>query len=104
MVLLLKGFARIFESDLIAVTDPKTFKILPWRPQENAVGRMFCDILNPDRTPYQGDTRYILKKNLERIKKQNYTFYLGPELEYFYFKDETRPQILDKAGILIFFH
>jgi len=65
----IEGFARIYESDLIAKPDPATFVIVPWRPADECVGRMFCDILNPDGTPYDGDTRYILKKNLERSKK-----------------------------------
>ena len=94
----IKGFARIDESDMIAKPDPTTFAILPWRPKEKAVARMFCDILEPDGSPYQGDPRYILKRNLERLKEKNYTFYVGPELEYFYFKDEKHPEVLDKGG------
>lgn len=71
----IKGFARIDESDMIAKPDPATFQILPWRPRENAVARMFCDILQPDGTPYEGDPRYILKRNLEKVKKEyGYTF------------------------------
>jgi glutamine synthetase len=60
---------------------------------------MICDILNPDRTPYEGDPRYVLKRALDRAKKMGYDhFYLGPELEYFYFKDSESTQILDKGG------
>ena len=98
----IEGFARIFESDLVAIPDPATFQILPWRPQEDAVARMFCDILNPDQTPYVGDTRYILKKNLEEAKKLGYTFYVGPELEYFYFSSEKSPEIIDQGGYFDF--
>lgn len=94
----IKGFARIDESDMIARPDPATFVILPWRPKEKAVARMFCDIFQPDGSPYEGDPRYILKKNLARLKKEGYTFYLGPELEYFYFKDEKEPDTLDEGG------
>lgn len=94
----IEGFARIYESDLIAKPDPATFAIVPWRPQDECVGRMFCDILNPDGTPYDGDTRYILKKNLEKAKKLGYTFYVGPELEYFYFKSDRAPEIIDEGG------
>jgi glutamine synthetase len=61
----IKGFARIDESDMIARPDPATFAILPWRPKEKAVARMFCDIYEPDGSPYKGDPRYILKLNLE---------------------------------------
>jgi len=99
----IEGFARIFESDLIAKPDPSTFAILPWRPKEDAVGRMFCDILKPDGTPYEGDTRYVLKKNLEKMKKMGYDhFYLGPELEYFYFKKDSFPEIMDRGGYFDF--
>ncbi|GAB4542688.1 MAG: type I glutamate--ammonia ligase [Thermodesulfovibrionia bacterium] len=94
----IKGYARIDESDMIAKPDPTTFAILPWRPKEKAVARMFCDVLNPDGTPYDGDPRYALKRNLERLKDIGYTFYLGPELEYFYFKDDKGTEVLDEGG------
>lgn len=94
----IKGFARIDESDMIAMPDPTTFTILPYRPKEKAVAGMLCDILNPDRTPYQGDSRYILKKVLQKAKEKGYTFYVGPELEFFIFKDEKSTQILDEGG------
>ncbi len=94
----IKGFARIDESDMIAKPDPTTFQLLPWRPKEKAVARVFCDILTPDGRPYEGDPRYALKRNLERLKKKGYTFYLGPELEFFYFKDACGTQILDEGG------
>jgi len=94
----IKGFARIDESDMIAMPDPKTFTILPYRPKEKAVAGMLCDILNPDLTPYQGDCRYILKKSLEKAKSKGYTFNIGPELEFFIFKDEKSTQILDEGG------
>lgn len=93
----IKGFARIDESDMIAKPDPSTFAILPWRPREKAVARMFCDILQPDGSPYEGDPRYILKRNLERLAEKGYTFYVGPELEYFYFRDEKHTEILDEG-------
>jgi len=92
------GFARIDESDMIARPDPTTFAILPWRPKESPVARMFCDIYEPDGTPYKGDPRYILKLNLEKAAKKGYTFYLGPELEFFYFKTDRNPEILDEGG------
>jgi glutamine synthetase len=97
-----EGFARIFESDLVAVPDASTFRILPWRPQEDSVARMFCDILNPDQTPYEGDTRYVLKRNLAEAKKLGYNFFVGPELEYFYFKSEKSPEIIDQGGYFDF--
>ncbi len=95
----IEGYARIDESDMIAMPDPNTFVLLPWRPKErNAVGRMFCDILRPGGEPYESDPRYILKKNLKRAADMGYTFYVGPELEYFYFKSPDAPEILDKGG------
>jgi glutamine synthetase len=94
----IKGFARIDESDMIARPDPATFVILPWRPKEKAVARMFCDIYEPDGSPYKGDPRYILKVNIEKAKKKGFTFYLGPELEYFYFKSDKDTETLDEGG------
>lgn len=94
----IEGYARIDESDMIAMPDPDTFQILPWRPREQAVGRMFCDIYKPGGQPFEGDPRYILKKNLERAAEMGFTFYVGPELEYFYFKDSLSTQILDSGG------
>ncbi|MCM8802108.1 MAG: glutamine synthetase family protein [Candidatus Omnitrophica bacterium] len=94
----IKGFARIDESDMVALPDPNTFTILPYRPKEKAVAAMICDILNPDRTPYEGDSRYILKKNLQYVKEKGYTFYVGPELEFFIFKNDKTTEILDEGG------
>jgi glutamine synthetase len=96
----IQGFARIDESDMVAMPDPNTFAILPWRPKERgAVARMFCDILQPDGTPYVGDPRYVLKRALERAADKGFTYYVGPELEYFYFRDsDATPQVLDKGG------
>lgn len=94
----IQGFARIDESDMVAKPDLNTFQLLPWRPKESAVGRMFCDVLNPDGSPYEGDPRYVLKRNLDQLKKDKYIFYVGPELEYFYFKDAKEPVILDEGG------
>lgn len=95
----IEGFVRIDESDMIARPDPTTFAILPWRPKEKGVARMFCDILYPDGTPFEGDPRYVLKRNLKKAKDMGFTYYVGPELEFFYFKDSTTTlQPLDKGG------
>jgi glutamine synthetase len=95
----IQGYARIDESDMIAKPDPKTFQIVPWRPKENAVARMFADIHEPDGTPYKGDPRWALKRVLKKAEEKGYTLYVGPELEYFYFKSsEGVPQFLDKGG------
>ncbi len=92
------GFARIDESDMVARPDPSTFALLPWRPKEKAVARMFCDIHEPGGGPYKGDPRYILKRNIERAAKKGYTMHVGPELEYFYFKDNAGTEVLDNGG------
>lgn len=94
----IEGFARIDESDMTAMPDPTTFAILPWRPSERRVARMFCDILQPDLTPFDGDPRYILRRNLNRAAGLGYTFYVGPELEYFYFANSDKPEPLDGGG------
>jgi glutamine synthetase len=94
----IEGFARIDESDMVAMPDPDTFQLLPWRPTEYAVARMFCDILRPGGEPFEGDPRYVLKKNLKRAADMGYTFYVGPELEYFYFQDSKGTQALDEGG------
>ena len=93
----IEGFSRIQESDMVAVPDPATFQIIPWRG-EAEVARMFCDILNPDGTPFDGDPRNVLKRQLKRAADLGFTFYVGPELEYFYFKSVDEPVFLDKGG------
>jgi glutamine synthetase len=95
----IEGFARIDESDMVALPDPDTFRLLPWRPREhNAVARMFCDVLKPGGEPFEGDPRYVLKRNLKRAADMGYTFYVGPELEYFYFQDSESTVPLDQGG------
>ncbi len=94
----IEGFVRIDESDMVAIPDPTTFAILPWRPKEKGVARVFCDIVTPDGKPFEGDPRYTLKKNLDKAKKMGFTYYVGPELEYFYFKDANSTEVLDKGG------
>ena len=94
----IEGFARIQESDMIAKPDPTTFQLVPWRSGDRPVARMFCDILHPDGTPYEADPRYVLKKLLKKIAEKGYTFYVGPEAEYFYFKDDKGTEVLDKGG------
>jgi glutamine synthetase len=95
----IQGFARIDESDMVAVPDPDTFQLLPWRPRvHHAVARMFCDIQKPGGQLFEGDPRYVLKRNLKRAADMGYTFYVGPELEYFYFQDSKGTQGLDEGG------
>ncbi len=95
----IQGFARIDESDMVALPDPDTFQLLPWRPREhNAVARMFCDVLRPGGEPFEGDPRFVLKRNLKRAADLGYTFYVGPELEFFYFQDSESTVLLDQGG------
>jgi len=91
------GFAEAQESDIIAKPDPRTFTILPWTKGDFPIGRMFCDILNPDGTAYAGDTRYALKRVLEHAEKMGFDYCVGPELEYFYFKTDKKPETLDEG-------
>jgi len=96
----IEGFARIEESDVILRPDPSTFVILPWRHEGDvAMARMMCDVCQPDGSAYPGDPRYALKRNLQKAQKLGFTFYVGPELEYFYFrKAQGQPEILDEMG------
>jgi len=95
----IQGFARIDESDMVAMPDPDTFELLPWRPRvHHAVARMFCDIQKPGGEVFEGDPRYVLKRNLKRAADMGYTSYVGPELEYFYFQDSKGTQRLDEGG------
>ncbi len=95
----IEGYSRIEESDVIAMPDPSTFQVLPWSPKENGVARMFCDIQETDGSIFKGDPRWVLKKILKKIKDMGYTYYVGPELEFFYFRKDTgEPETLDRGG------
>jgi len=95
------GFNAIEESDMIAMPDPASFRILPWTSGERAVGRMICDVRTPAGEPYFADSRHVLRSALERMRSLGFdTFNVGPELEFFYFKlDENgKPKPLDAGG------
>ena len=94
----IEGFVRIEESDLIAVPDLRTFRVVPWEIGGEKTAMMFCDIQNPDGTPYEGDPRWVLRRTLNKIAEKGWTFYAGPELEYFYFNDENGAEVLDRSG------
>src|ERR687884_1555991 len=94
------GFNAIEESDMIAMPDASTYAVLPWRPEDRGVARMFCDVVTPNREPYEGDPRHVLRRALERAESMGFdNFYVGPELEYFYFRNAKPeggvPEILD---------
>jgi glutamine synthetase len=93
------GFNAIEESDMVAIPDPSTFRLLPRREGESKVGRMICDVVKPDGEPYEGDPRYVLRQALERMESLGFdTFNIGPELEYFLFKDDRGTTTLDEGG------
>jgi glutamine synthetase len=94
----IEGFARIEESDMIAKPDPNTFALLPWSESGIPVARMFCDIYQPDGTPFDGDPRFVLKRLLKKASEMGLTMYVGPELEFFYFKDGNGTEVLDQGG------
>jgi glutamine synthetase len=80
------GFSRVQESDVLAVPDPKTFQMLPYLSGEAPVARVVCDLLNLDGTPFEGDPRHVLRRALDQARDQGFSFYVAPELEYFYFE------------------
>ncbi len=97
-----EGFARVAESDMVAMPDPNTFSVLPWRPRQNAVARIICDVTLPSGEPFPGDPRYVLKCALERAAALGYTFMVGPEMEHFYLKSSTEPEPIDEGGYFDF--
>ena len=93
------GFNAIEESDMVAIPDPATFQLMPWREGETKVARMICDVVTPNGEPYEGDPRYVLRRALERMKSMGFeTFNVGPELEYFLFRDDKGTETLDEGG------
>ena len=96
------GFSRVQESDVLAKPDPNTFELLPWhREVDDVSARMFCDILNHDGTPFEGDPRQVLKRNLDRARERGFQFMVAPEMEFFYFAsgDASRePEPLDTGS------
>ncbi len=93
-----EGFVRIDESDMVALPDPNTFSVLPWMPLDSATAKMTCDIHWPGQQPFEGDPRYVLKRNLKRASDMGFTCYVGPELEYFYFRGNDNTGVLDNGG------
>jgi glutamine synthetase len=95
----IEGYSRVQESDMLAVPDPSTFEIVPWRGEDAPVARMFCDIKHLSEEPFEGDPRYVLKRNLERARDKGFTFYTAPEMEFFIFESAKTPPVpLDTAG------
>ncbi|MBI5476279.1 MAG: type I glutamate--ammonia ligase [Ignavibacteriales bacterium] len=100
----IEGFTRIYESDMYLKLDPATYAVIPWTKRNSSqavVARFMCDVFMPDGSHFEGDPRYILKKQLERAKKLGYTYNVGPELEFFLFRkenDKLLPLPHDNAG------
>jgi len=94
----IEGFSESQESDMLAFPDPSTFQVLPWRPESNAVARMYCDVKTPDGRPFEGDPRHVLERTVQRAADLGYTFNVGPELEFFYFKDSRGTEVLDRGS------
>jgi len=94
----IEGYARQQESDMLAHPDARTFQLLPWRPGDEPVARMFCDILLPDGSPFEGDPRRVLKRALDKAVEAGFSFFAAPELEYFYSKSTTEFEPLDTGG------
>src|SRR3712207_3163781 len=93
------GFNPVEESDMIAKPDPSTFAVLPWRPDEQGVARVICDVLTPEGTPYEGDPRHALRRALERMRELGFDgFDVGVEPEYFLFRDRRSTEPLDEGG------
>ncbi len=92
------GYARVQEADMIARPDPRTFQVIPWRAEQD-VARMFCDITTPDGVAFEGDPRHVLRRTLRTAAEEGYRFYVGPEMEFFYFEDSSpNPVVLDHGG------
>jgi glutamine synthetase len=95
------GFSRVQESDVLARPDPNSFEILPWVDPDAPAARMFCDIANLDGSPFEGDPRQVLKRNLDRARERGFSFYVSPEMEFFYFAegDPSKPlKVLDNGS------
>lgn len=92
------GFSRAQGSDMLAFPEPSTFQVLPWRPQANAVGRMFCSIRTPDGQPFAGDPRNILVRAVQKAADMGYMVNIGSDLEFFYFEDAEGTRVLDRGS------
>ncbi len=95
------GFSRIQEADVLAIPDPDTFELIPWGDPGAAEARVFCDIHSLDGMPFEGDPRQVLRRHVTAAHDQGYTFYLAPDIEFFYFEtpeEGARPRILDNGS------
>ncbi|MFV0407399.1 MAG: glutamine synthetase family protein [Propioniciclava sp.] len=98
----IQGFARVYEADMVAKPDPRTFQMLPWRGDTGGTARMFCDIALPDGSPSFSDPRYVLKRAMKKAADLGFTFYVHPEIEFYLFKQPVvpgvEPEPVDTSG------
>jgi len=95
------GFGRTLESDVLAMPDANTFEVLPWGDAKATEARVFCDIHNLDGTPFEGDPRQVLRRNLQAAHAAGFTFLVAPDIEFFYFSPPEKGQApvpLDEGG------
>src|SRR5918998_976666 len=85
----IEGFARAYESDMVAKPDPSTFQVLPWENPsgEHYSARMFCDIAMPDGSPSWADPRHVLSRGLSKAAEAGFTCYVHPEIEFYLLRD-----------------
>jgi glutamine synthetase len=88
----IEGLTRVYEADMLAKPDPSTFQVLPWRGDTHGTARMFCDILTPDGEPSLADSRYVLKRTLQRASDMGFTFYTHPEVEFYLLENPADPE------------
>jgi glutamine synthetase len=100
----IEGYSRIQESDVLAVPDANTFEIVPWRGSDAPTARMFCDIQHFNGDPFPGDPRHVLRRNLIAAREKGYTFFVGPEMEFYYFHSSDFPDPVDNAGFFDLTH
>jgi len=99
----IEGLSRNSEADMLAIPDPTTFQILPWRGSVDSTARMFCDIANPDGTPSSSDPRNVLRRTLDKARDMGFNFYIHPEIEFYLLKSselgpDGYPVPVDNAG------
>ncbi|MBM3729350.1 MAG: glutamine synthetase [Actinobacteria bacterium] len=97
----IEGFSRVQEADVLAIPDPNTFEVLPWADPKGTEARVFCNIHNLDATPFSGDPRQVLRRNLDAAVAKGFSFYVAPDIEYFYFappQPGELPRPLDEGG------
>ncbi|MFT3889222.1 MAG: glutamine synthetase family protein [Arachnia sp.] len=94
----IEGFARVYESDMVAHPDPSTYQVLPWRQEGRATARMLCDIKLPDGSPSFADPRFVLKRAMRRAADMGFTFYIHPEIEFYLLRGLNPPVPLDDGG------